>query len=73
MNDEKIMRVKEASTYLGVSESTIRKYVLEKSIPFIKINGIIRFDLNDIENWLEKGKVPILKKRSATTTIGESA
>ena len=51
---KRFMNVPEVSQYLGFKDRTIRKWVRLGMIPFIKINGGIRFDIEDIEQWLEK-------------------
>ncbi len=46
------LNVVEVSQYLGFSDKTIRKWIREGTIPFRKINGGIRFDIDAIEKWL---------------------
>jgi excisionase family DNA binding protein len=43
--------------YLNYAEKTIRKWVLNREIPFIRIHQTIRFRLSEIEVWVEKNKV----------------
>ncbi len=50
--------IKEVSNYLDLSESMIRKMVREKTIPFFRIGNKLKFDLIEINNWLDN-----LKKR----------
>lgn len=50
--------IKEVSNYLDLSESMIRKMVREKTIPFFRIGNRLKFDLIEINNWLDN-----LKKR----------
>ena len=47
--------VNEIAQYLGVSSAGIRKWIRCDCIPFIKINGAIRFDIEKISKWI-KGK-----------------
>ena len=49
-----ICDIQELSNYLKVSVSEIRKLVREKRIPFFRIGNRLRFDLNKVNNWLEK-------------------
>lgn len=46
--------VKELSELLKVSIFTIYSWVRNKQIPHIKINGLIRFDMKKIMEWLEE-------------------
>ncbi len=52
--------IKEVSNYLDISESMIRKMVREKTIPFFRIGNRLKFDLIEINNWLDN-----LKKRES--------
>ena len=45
--------IKELATYLDMSESGIRKLVREKRIPYFKILSSIKFDLKEINLWIE--------------------
>jgi len=50
---------------LDVAEKTIRKWVLNKDIPYRKIHKLIRFRLSEIERWIESGcKLPLLNDKS---------
>jgi excisionase family DNA binding protein len=51
---KRYLNVAEIAKYLGFTESAIRKWVRLGVIPFVKINGGIRFDLERIERWVEK-------------------
>lgn len=53
MNAKKqMLTVKEVAIYLCVSESTIRKLVREKRIPFLKICSKILFNKAVIDNLI---------------------
>lgn len=59
--------MKELLTYpqiakvLGVAEVTVRKWVMNKEIPFYKIGGAVRFDLEKVLS--EKESLPQNKTR----------
>ncbi|NBK25364.1 MAG: DNA-binding protein [Spirochaetia bacterium] len=59
--DRKYVRIDEVAKYTSVSTYAIRKYVLEKKIPYIKVNGCLLFNLADIDAWLEKSRVTPLQ------------
>jgi excisionase family DNA binding protein len=46
--------------YLGSSEHTIRFWVKNGRIPFSKLGRSVRFDLREIEAWLQTKKHPCL-------------
>lgn len=48
-----VFDLKEASQYLKVSESTLRRMIAEKEIPFFRIRGQLFFRQADIDCWIE--------------------
>lgn len=58
---KRFFNVPELANYLGFSTSAIRKWVRRGKIPFNKVNGGIRFDIERIEQWLEREKTHNLK------------
>jgi len=43
--------------YLKLAEQTIRRWVLNREIPFHKIRKVIRFRVSEIEKWIDGGGV----------------
>lgn len=43
-----------AAEYLGETESKIRGYVERRQIPFMKIGRTLRFDIRQLDRWIEK-------------------
>jgi len=56
---EKLLNIKQLSEYLEVSVNTIYSWVSRGKIPFIKLNGIVRFQLDDINTWIDRGKMKV--------------
>ncbi len=52
--EKRFYTVSEIAEYLGFSVSAIRKWVRLGNIPFCHINGGIRFDIKEIEKWVQK-------------------
>jgi PTS system nitrogen regulatory IIA component len=52
---ETYLTIEELAHYLTVAEQTIRRWVLNREIPFCKIKKVIRFRLSEIEKWVDKG------------------
>lgn len=46
--------IKELSTHMGVPEQTLYTWVRAKKIPCTRLNGVIRFHIATINQWLEK-------------------
>lgn len=49
-----ILNIKETSTYLKVSVSTIRRLILKNEIPFFRISNQIFFNKEIINEWIKK-------------------
>jgi len=52
----KLIDVKTISEILGVKPSTLYQWAEIGQIPCIKLNGSLRFDLDDIEAWVASCK-----------------
>ena len=48
----KYFNIHQLADYTGTKETTIRAYVFQREIPYIKINKMIRFNISDIDQWL---------------------
>lgn len=51
----KLFNVKETAELLGVKEPTIRKWVQERRIPFVKVGVSVRFNSDEIEKIQKEG------------------
>ena len=51
-----LVSIKTIADLLSVKRSTIYSWVHNGTIPFRKLNGLIRFDLDEIEAWIEAAK-----------------
>ena len=52
----KLVGVKEISEMLSVKTKTLYQWAELGQIPFIKMNGCLRFDLSDIMQWIKNCK-----------------
>jgi excisionase family DNA binding protein len=52
---ETYLSIEGAAKYLGVAEKTVRKWVLNREIPYHKIMKVIRFRVSEIEEWINSG------------------
>lgn len=70
-----LVTIKELSAFLTVKESTLYSWVHNGTIPFHKLNGLIRFDLEEIQSWVNASKITStdsigsLKKRTGPQNI----
>jgi excisionase family DNA binding protein len=52
---ETYLTIEEVAAYLKLAQQTIRKYVLNKTIPYRKVQKSVRFRLSEIEKWIDEG------------------
>ena len=50
---KKLLTYKELAEQLNMSSATLRIWVMNKKVPYIKIGRLVRFDLDIIDEWLE--------------------
>jgi excisionase family DNA binding protein len=48
----------ELSSMLGVSITTIYGWTSDRTIPFLKIGRLVRFDVVKIKDWLKQKSIP---------------
>lgn len=53
----RLLDVRQAAKFLGTTEKTLYSRVWKREIVFIKIGRSVRFDLRDLEQMIEDGKV----------------
>ncbi|MDR2376726.1 MAG: helix-turn-helix domain-containing protein [Treponema sp.] len=57
---DEVMDYKALAAYLKMAEGTLRHYVMEKSIPFVKVGTHVRFLKGEIDRWLlERNRRPL--------------
>ena len=52
---ETYLTIDELAEYLKLARQTIRRWVLNREIPFHKIKKVIRFRVSEIEQWINNG------------------
>jgi excisionase family DNA binding protein len=52
-----LLTIADVAELLKVSVSTVRRLQQQRTIPFIKVGGRIRFTRNDIASYLETNRV----------------
>ena len=71
-----LLTVKDLATRLQVKDKTVYAWVSYGKIPSVKINGVIRFDATEIEQWLQECHVtigpshmPVKRRKSSATSV----
>lgn len=54
----KLLSVKDVAARLQVKDKTVYAWATQGKIPTLKINGVIRFEADAIERWLQACQVP---------------
>jgi excisionase family DNA binding protein len=52
----RLVTIQEASKFLSVSVSTLYGWVWQRRIPFVKMGRSVRFDIGDLEKFIETNK-----------------
>jgi excisionase family DNA binding protein len=54
---ETYLTIEELAAALKLATQTIRRYVLNREIPYHKIKKVIRFKPSEVERWIESGGI----------------
>jgi excisionase family DNA binding protein len=52
-----LLTIKDLSQWLQIKPSTLYTWVAQRKIPFVKINGLIRFQDSEINGWIRSFQV----------------
>jgi excisionase family DNA binding protein len=52
---ETYLTIEGLAEYLKFAEPTVRKWVLNKEVPYRKIRKAVRFRVSEIETWVDNG------------------
>lgn len=53
-----LMTTEQAAKRLQISYSYLRQLVCKRKIPHIKLNSIVRFEKDELDNWIKQHRVP---------------
>jgi excisionase family DNA binding protein len=57
---EDLVKIEDIAKLLNIKVATVATYVHNKKIPFLKINGCLRFDMEQINEWLKSKAVVVV-------------
>ncbi len=57
IKQKRLLKIEEASEYLSISKKGLYNMIYRREIPFVKIKGRIRFDIIDLDKWIEENKI----------------
>ncbi len=55
----RLLDIDEAATHLTVTPRFMRTLVAERRVPFLKVGKFIRFDIEDLNTWLDNCRVDV--------------
>jgi len=56
-----LITIQECSNLIKLKPSTIYKKVCKREIPYVKINGSLRFRPEKIQEWIEEQTVEVIR------------
>ena len=67
---ETYLTAKEVALLVKLTLQTIRRYTMQKKIPYYKINRLVRYKKFEIELWVEQRKAAKVKKQNNKQDVG---
>ena len=55
----RLLDIDEAAKHLIVTPRFMRTLVAERRVPFLKVGKFIRFDIDDLNTWLDNCRVDV--------------
>ncbi|MCK5493535.1 MAG: helix-turn-helix domain-containing protein [Candidatus Omnitrophica bacterium] len=59
MLPKRYLSIPELAKYIGVRKTTLYYWVYMNKMPHVKINGLIKFEKQEIVSWIDKNKFKI--------------
>jgi excisionase family DNA binding protein len=60
----KLLTIKELSEFLTIKVSTLYTWVHNGTIPYIKLNGLLRFDMDETKEWIKRSKSTLRNRKA---------
>jgi len=51
-----LINISEGATLLCMSEATLRQWIHQRRIPFVKLGKAVRFDPSDLQKFIEENR-----------------
>ena len=52
--ERRLVDIKQAATYIGLSTYTVYTMVSQRRIPFVKVGRLVKFDLDLLDKWIKQ-------------------
>jgi excisionase family DNA binding protein len=83
VSKQRLLGVEEVAERLGVTPRYVRRLVAERRIRFVKVGHLLRFEGNDLDDWIEQNctepieatamKMPLPRRPPTATKSGRPA
>jgi excisionase family DNA binding protein len=60
---KRLIDIKGAANYTGLSVHTVYTMVSQKRIPYVKVGRLVKFDLNMLDSWIKQHTVMPMPER----------
>jgi excisionase family DNA binding protein len=60
--DNGLITVLDAAKFLAVSTSTLYGWVYQRRIPFVKVGRALRFELAELQKFIQSNRFPVRSK-----------
>jgi excisionase family DNA binding protein len=59
---QRLLPIRSAAEYLGVSRATVERLVYRGELPIVKVAGSTRYDLDDLDGYIDSNRRRIRKR-----------
>jgi excisionase family DNA binding protein len=60
---EELLTITQVGNLTNIKTATLRKFVAQREIPFVKLGRLVRFVPSEIEQWVKERKVAEQKRK----------
>ena len=57
MIQRRLLNITELSEMIGLKPNTIYHWVSQRRIPFVRLGGRTKFDIEEIDNWIKESSI----------------
>ena len=68
-----LVSIDQLAERLGTSVRHLRRLVAERRIPFVKLGGLVRFDIAEVETWVDASRRPATRDLNLPATRSRAA
>ncbi len=68
-----LVTIEQLAERLGTSVRHWRRLVAERRIPFVKLGGLVRFDVAEVEAWVDASRHPATRSLSVPVAAPRAA